>query len=260
MTVLEVKGLTYRYGEGTNAVTALDDVTFRVEGGTILSVLGPSGCGKSTLLRLLAGLSVPTAGEILFDGVPVTGPAPNRSVVFQRGGLFPWMTALGNVAFALSKAHPELDRQMCRELAEDALNKVGLGSALHRWPSQLSGGMAQRVALARALFNGAELLLLDEPFSALDPKNRLELQNLLLSLWSEAHQTVVFVTHDIDEAIFLGDRILFLEPGRIRMTSSVKFPRPRERESVLTSADCCALRKKFIALFSHYGEAVGECV
>lgn len=258
MAAIEVSRVSYRYPGAQEQ--ALDDVSFTVEDGSFLSILGPSGCGKSTLMRLLTGLSLPTAGEIRIGGGAVAGPAPGRGIVMQRSGLFPWLTTLGNVAFAISKAKRGLSRQACREQARTALERVGLGGALGRWPGQLSGGMAQRVSLARALAVGAEVLLLDEAFTALDPKNRRDLQGLLLELWESERKTVVFVTHDVDEAIYLSDRILFMEPGRIRFAVPVEFGRPRNREEVLTSPRCCAMRKRFIAEFGRLGEAADECL
>ena len=260
MMALDVREVTFQYDSGATAVIALDSVSFQVEQGDILSVLGPSGCGKSTLIRLLAGLSFPKSGEILENGKPITGPSPSRAVVFQQGGLFPWLSARGNVALAIEKSNPGLNKYRCRALAEEALVRVGLQEFIHSRPAQLSGGMIQRVALAKAIFSQADLLLLDEPFSALDPFHRRALQDLLLLLWAERRRTVVFVTHDIDEAILLGGHILFLEPRRSGQILAVPFSRPRERESVLTSAACCSMRKKFISMFNRYGEAVGECL
>lgn len=180
MPEISLRDVSFSYPGGPRV---LDRVSLEVEHGSFLAVVGPSGCGKSTLLRLISGLSLPEEGTVSIGGEPVTGPAPGRSIVFQQGGLFPWLTARGNVAFALRKARPGLTRAQAAEQAEAALIRVGLKDALSRYPGELSGGMAQRVAIARALAVGGQVLLLDEPFGALDPKNRKALQQLLLELW-----------------------------------------------------------------------------
>lgn len=255
MPDISLRDVSFSYPGGPRV---LDRVSLEVESGSFLAVVGPSGCGKSTLLRLISGLSLPGEGTVSIGGTPVTGPAPGRSIVFQQGGLFPWLTARGNVAFALRKAKPGLSRSQAAEQAGAALVRVGLGDALSRYPGELSGGMAQRVAIARALAVGGEVLLLDEPFGALDPKNRQALQQLLLELWQAEGSTVVMVTHDIDEAILLSDRIAFFRPGGVGLTLPVRAPRPRDPAEFLTSAECCVVRKRLIGLFYQYGEAVGE--
>ena len=255
MPDISLRDVSFSYPGGPRV---LDRVSLEVESGSFLAVVGPSGCGKSTLLRLISGLSLPEEGTVSIGGTPVTGPVPGRSIVFQQGGLFPWLTARGNVAFALRKAKPGLSRAQAAEQAGAALVRVGLGDALSRYPGELSGGMAQRVAIARALAVGGEVLLLDEPFGALDPKNRQALQQLLLELWQAEGSTVVMVTHDIDEAILLSDRIAFFRPGGVGLTLPVRAPRPRDPAEFLTSAECCVVRKRLIGLFYQYGEAVGE--
>ena len=253
MEGIEIRGVTFTYPGGTTPV--LQGVDLTVAPGEFYSLIGPSGCGKSTLLRLLAGLERPDSGTLSCGGVPVTGPGGDRGVVFQSPALFPWLTARDNVAFALRKARRELSGAEARDRAEEALIRVGLKDAMEVYPARLSGGMAQRVAIARALSAGGSTLLLDEPFSALDPKNRMSLQELLLRLWEEDRKTVLFVTHDMDEAILLGDHIAFMEPGRIAVRHSVNFSRPRHRESLLVSAPCCTLRRELISLFYQWGEA-----
>ena len=255
MPEISLRDVSFSYPGGPRV---LDRVSLEVERGSFLAVVGPSGCGKSTLLRLISGLSLPEEGTVSIGGAPVTGPAPGRSIVFQQGGLFPWLTARGNVAFALRKAKPDLSRAQAAEQAEATLVRVGLKDALSRYPGELSGGMAQRVAIARALAVGGQVLLLDEPFGALDPKNRQALQQLLLELWQAEGSTVVMVTHDIDEAILLSDRIAFFRPGGVGAVLSVRSPRPRDPAAFLTSAECCVARKRLIGLFYQYGEAVGE--
>ena len=253
MAGIEVKNLTFTYVGASDAV--LRGIDLSVKEGEFLSLIGPSGCGKSTLLRILAGLETPMSGTLCCSGVPVTGPGSDRGVVFQNPALFPWMTAKKNVAFAIRKSHRSLDKATVTAQAENALIRVGLKDSMNLLPAQLSGGMQQRVAMARALAMGCQTLLLDEPFSALDPKNRFTLQELLLALWEDERKTVLFVTHDMDEAILLGDRVAFMEPGKIASWFKIPFPRPRHRETLLVSYDCCALRRELISLFYKWGEA-----
>ena len=197
----------------------------------------------------------PESGSLFCGGIPITGPGSDRGVVFQSPALFPWMTARNNVSFAIRKSDHSLSRAEARSRAEEALCRVGLADSMSMLPNQLSGGMQQRVAIARVLGMGCPTLLLDEPFSALDPKNRFALQELLLKLWEEDRKTVLFVTHDMDEAILLGDRVAFMEPGRIVFRHKIPFSRPRQRETLLISSECCALRRDMISLFYKWGEA-----
>lgn len=215
-------------GAGT---TALAEVSFTVEPGEFVTVVGPSGCGKTTLVRLVGGFETPTGGRILVDGEPVTDPAPNRAMVFQEHHLFPWLSVRENVAFGLVEAGvPEAKR---RERVRAMLELVGLADRTDAYPAELSGGMKQRVGLARALAVDPGMLLLDEPFGSVDAQTRRRLQDELLSIWRELDKTVLFVTHDIDEAVALSDRVLVLSgnPGRIRDDVAVELPRPRDRTS-----------------------------
>lgn len=248
-----VNNITFTY-PGASTPT-LRGVELAVTEGEFLALIGPSGCGKSTLLRLLAGLEKPDSGMLTCGGVPITGPGPDRGVVFQSPALFPWLSARDNVAFAVRKSLRSLSRAEAEERAEDALRRVGLADAMDHLPSQLSGGMQQRVAIARTLGADCRTLLLDEPFSALDPKNRFALQELLLRLCEEDQKTIFFVTHDMDEAILLGDRVAFMEPGRIVNQHVIPFSRPRRRETLLVSPECCNMRKEMISLFYQWGEA-----
>lgn len=252
MPAISVRDLSFAYPAAHAAPpspTLFSGLRFDVPEGAFFSILGPSGGGKSTLLRLLAGLLRADSGSIVCGGRPVEGPSRERGMVFQQGGLFPWLTALGNVAFAVSKTHEGMSRADCRALAADMLERVGLGSDLHKWPVQLSGGMRQRVAIARALAMETDILLMDEPFSALDYKNRCRLQDLLAELWAATRKTVVFVTHDIDEALLLSSRILFIDGTRAVPVVPMDQPQPRPR-SLLTTPEFCALRKHFISLFN----------
>ncbi len=228
MPAISFKNVSYSYVDGDESYLALDAIDLDVADGEFVCLVGHSGCGKSTLLSLLAGLSTPTSGEILIDGAPVSGPGPDRSIVFQSYSLFPWQTALRNVAFAIRQTNRSVGKEEARTRALDLLAQVGMEDAADRYPFQLSGGMRQRVAIARALAIDAPTMLLDEPFGALDPLIRGKLQELLLQLWNESGccKTAVFVTHDIDEALILADRIVFMEPRRIART----FELPKDRE------------------------------
>jgi NitT/TauT family transport system ATP-binding protein len=216
-------------------VVALDNVSFRVRRREFLCVIGPSGCGKSTLARLIAGLDPLTSGEVLLGGKPVQGPGPDRGMVFQGYTLFPWLTVKKNVMFGL-----EVSQKMTVADAEQEarrwLELVGLSRFESAYPHQLSGGMKQRVAIARALANRPRVLLMDEPFGALDAQTRAQMQAYLLQIWKQVDITIVFITHDLDEAIYLADRILILDahPGRVRELMEVPVPRPRTPSQFLS--------------------------
>ena len=254
MAGIELKNIIFKYPG--SPLPVINDLSLNVSEGSFMTLIGPSGCGKSTLLRLIAGLEKPQSGSIRCGDKEVSAPCTDIGMVFQSPALFPWLTVRENVAFAARKADRSLSKADSRGLAEEVLKRVGLQNALGLFPSQLSGGMAQRTSLARALAINSPILLLDEPFSAIDPKNRMALQELILELWENDRKTVLFVTHDIDEAILLGDTITFMEPGKIFTRHQVGFSRPRKRETLLVSAQCCTLRKKLISLFYQWGEAV----
>ncbi|MDR2506928.1 MAG: ABC transporter ATP-binding protein [Candidatus Accumulibacter sp.] len=223
-------------------------IALNVPEGQFLSLLGPSGSGKSTLLRLIAGLEKPTRGRIAWKGAKIAGPGIDRAVVFQNYSLFPWFTAQGNVALAVAKAHPDFSRPQRLQLARDYLSRVGLDDAAEKYPFQLSGGMQQRAAIARALALEAPVLLMDEPFGALDPVNRGKLQDLLIDAWksSSPRRTIIFVTHDIDEAIYLGDRVALLgasQGGRLLAEIDVPLHRPRQRADFFASMEFRELRE-----------------
>jgi NitT/TauT family transport system ATP-binding protein len=210
---------------------ALDRVDVEMTEGSFTSLLGPSGCGKSTLLNMVAGFVRPTAGEVLVDNRPVAGPGSDRGMVFQEYALFPWRTAAANVTFGPMIQRKSRNEQ--RALAERYLKLVGLSEHVGKYPSELSGGMKQRVAIARALANGASVLLMDEPFGALDAQTRETLQEELLGIWQHERKTIVFVTHSVSEALFLSDRIALMatRPGRIRKIFEIALPHPRDRVS-----------------------------
>ena len=225
---LEVRNLTKRFETPKGSVTALDDVSFSVHKREFTCVIGPSGCGKSTLVRILAGLETPTSGELLVYGQPVSGPGPDRGMVFQGYTLFPWLTVKENVMFGPKMAG--VPGFAAEREARQWIEMVGLSKFENVYPHQLSGGMKQRVAIARALANQPRVLFMDEPFGALDAQTRCQMQEYLLEIWKNVDITIVFITHDLDEAVFLSDRILVLDPnpGRVREFLEVPVPRPRE--------------------------------
>jgi NitT/TauT family transport system ATP-binding protein len=212
---------------------ALTDISLRVEDGEFVSILGPSGCGKSTLLYIVGGFIAPTAGAAKVDGKPVTGPGPDRGPVFQEFALFPWKTVLGNVMYGLVQRGAA--RQEARARARELLALVHLGAYEDFYPKELSGGMKQRVALARTLAYRPSILLMDEPFGALDAQTRTRLQNDLLEIWERDRKTVLFVTHSVEEAVFLSDRVAVMtrSPGRIKEVIAIDLPRPRRRATLL---------------------------
>lgn len=222
--MLSLNALSKTYGNGH---VALSGFSLEIASGDILGIVGGSGCGKSTLLRLVSGLEAPSAGEALLDGVPITGPTAEIGMVFQEPRLMPWLTVAENVGFGIRHL-PAAER---RQRIETILTRVGLIESTHQWPRQLSGGMAQRVALARALVEQPKVLLLDEPFSALDALTRLDLQEHLLEQWSYDRPTMLLVTHDTEEALALSDRIVVMRgrPGRLQDVATIGLPRPRNR-------------------------------
>jgi len=224
MLTLERVGKTY-----PNGVRALDGVSIEVEPGEIVAIVGGSGCGKSTLLRAVSGLDRPTQGMVQLDDDTITEPHEKIGVIFQEPRLLPWLTVADNVGFGL-EGRPKAERA---ERVAKALARVGLTDKAGVWPRELSGGQAQRVAIARALVPCPEVLLLDEPFSALDAFTRVDLQDHLLSLWADLKLTLILVTHDVDEAIVLADRIIVMRPrpGRLADEIEVDLPRPRDRQS-----------------------------
>jgi NitT/TauT family transport system ATP-binding protein len=226
---------------------AIDRLSLDVSDREIISIVGPSGCGKSTLLRLIAGLVRPSSGEIWLDGHQVTTPGADRGMVFQSYTLFPWLTVQGNVEFGPRlRRVPEVAR---REVVQRFINIVGLAGFEHAYPKELSGGMMQRVAIARALANDPEVLLMDEPFGALDAQTRAFMGELLLDIWQKSPKTILFVTHDIDEALFLGDRVYVMtaRPGRFRAEVSLTLPRPRTLE-VTTAEEFVSAKRRVLAM------------
>ncbi len=242
---LTLTSLRKRFRLADGVMEAVAPLSLTIEAGQFVALVGPSGCGKSTLLRMVAGLEQPDEGRILLDGRPVTGPGPERVMLFQSPALYPWLTTLGNVTFVLTKRIA--DRAAREALARRYLHEVGLAAFEAAYPAQLSGGMQQRVALARALAFGPEVLLMDEPFGALDAQTRSLMQELLLRVWRENRTTVLFVTHDVDEAIFLADRVLVMSarPGRIVDDIPVPLARPRRFE-VQMEPEFLALKRRVL--------------
>jgi ABC-type nitrate/sulfonate/bicarbonate transport system ATPase subunit len=214
---------------GGQTVVALNNVNVEIKSGEFVSLIGPSGCGKSTFLRLLAGLDNPTSGQFTLDDVPITKPSYERGLVFQDPTLFPWLTIYENIAFGLKTRNIYKDKKAD---VSEFINLVGLGGFEKSYPHQLSGGMAQRAALARALVNHPKVLLLDEPFGALDAFTRMNMQDELIKIWKERGTTMVMVTHDVDEAIYLSDRIFVMtsRPAKIESIIEVEMSRPRARD------------------------------
>lgn len=228
MALLEASGLEKTFSRSGKTVTALHDINLEIETGEFVSIVGPSGCGKSTFLNLVGGFEPQSSGALLLDGEPIVRPGPDRGMVFQDYTLFPWRTVFGNIVWGLEAQGVPKQRRI--EIADNLLSMVGLARFRDHYPSELSGGMKQRVALARVLAYDPKLLLMDEPFGALDAQTRELMQEELQAIWEENRKTVLLITHDIDEAIFLSDRILVFtaQPGRIKEEIRIDLPRPRE--------------------------------
>lgn len=233
---VEVEGLYKRYPGKGEPLTVLENIWFNIEKGEFVCIIGHSGCGKSTILNILAGLDHPSEGAVIMNGKEVSGPSLERGVVFQNYSLLPWKSALANVTFGVKARWPDWSREKVLEHSIKFLELVGLRGAAHRKPAQLSGGMRQRVSIARAFATQPDLLLLDEPFGALDALTRGRIQEELTRIWEETRQTVFMITHDVDEAILLADRVLLMTNGpRARVAESVRIsiPRPRSRSDVV---------------------------
>ncbi len=225
---LVVTGITKVYDKGADAVQALEEIDLTVKEREFVALLGPSGCGKSTLLRIIGGLIEPTSGTVIAGGKHVNEPGADRGMVFQSYTLFPWLTVQRNIEFGLKEKG--MDQEERETIAKKYIEMVGLKGFENSFPKALSGGMKQRVAIARALANEPDILLLDEPFGALDTQTRSLMQELLLDVWRASQKTIVFVTHDVDEAIFMADRVLVMtsRPGCIKEIIKVDLPRPRD--------------------------------
>ena len=239
MARLEIQGVRKRFDVGGDSIEALAPIDLSIAAGEFVCLIGASGCGKSTLLRIIAGFETASAGTVRVSGKPVSGPGPDRGMVFQDYALFPWMTVRQNIGFGARQRG--LPRGEVRDIADRYAAMVGLTRFADRYPHQLSGGMKQRVAIARVLANEAEVLLMDEPFGALDALTRSKLQEELLEIWQRTGTTIIFVTHSVEEAVLLADRVIVMTaaPGRIDSDNAVPLPRPRD----VSAADFNALRR-----------------
>jgi NitT/TauT family transport system ATP-binding protein/sulfonate transport system ATP-binding protein len=243
--VLEQVSRVFPGVSGGEPTRALEPTDLSVGDADFVTILGPSGCGKSTLLRIVAGLETPTTGRVVLDGKPVDGPGPERGMVFQSYTLFPWLTVADNIAFGLrEKGVPANER---RSVVDEWIGQVGLKGFENHYPKMLSGGMQQRTAIARALANEPKILLLDEPFGALDNQTRALMQELLLSVWETHKKTVLFVTHDIEESIFMGNRVAVMtaRPGRVKSITPIDLPHPRHY-TMKTSPEFSALKARLV--------------
>jgi NitT/TauT family transport system ATP-binding protein len=243
--VIDNVGKSFPARHGGQATRALLPTSLSVADNDFITILGPSGCGKSTLLRMIGGLETPSEGRIVLDGEPVTGPGADRGFVFQSYTLFPWLNVVQNIAFGLrEKGVPEAERL---RIATDWAGRIGLKGFENHFPKQLSGGMQQRTAIARALANDPKILLLDEPFGALDNQTRALMQEMLLGIWEREQKTVLFVTHDVEEAIFMASRVVVISarPGRIKADIPVDLPHPRPY-TIKTSPEFVALKERLV--------------
>jgi NitT/TauT family transport system ATP-binding protein len=244
---ISIQDLSIVFGTGRSSFIAVENISMEITSGEFICIIGPSGCGKSTVLNAIAGFTQPAVGQVLVDGQPIQKPAGDRGMVFQQPSLFPWKTVLNNVAYGPLMAGRS--KQSALTIAREFLQIVGLANFENNYPMTLSGGMQQRVAIARALANYPRVLLMDEPFGALDAQTRYMMQENLLRLWEEFRITVIFVTHDIDEALLLGDRVVVMSagPGRVIEDIRVDFERPRDSD-LLMDTRFLALKKRCFAL------------
>ena len=255
MTILELSDVSKSFGEGKARNEVLSGVNLKVEEGEFIAIVGFSGSGKSTLISLLAGLSMPDSGAVLFRNREIAGPGPERGVVFQSYSLMPWLSVRANVALAVDSVHAARPKAERRQIVSDYIDMVGLTHAVDRRPAELSGGMRQRVAVARALAMRPEVLLLDEPFGMLDSLTRWELQEVLMDVWKRTQVTAICVTHDVDEAILLADRVVMMSNGpnaRIGNIMEVNLPRPRSRKALLAHPDYYAYREELLDFLEAY--------
>jgi NitT/TauT family transport system ATP-binding protein len=244
---LHIHNISKTYRSDVHEVLAIDEIDLKIKDKEFATLLGPSGCGKSTLLRIVAGLIKPTRGVARLDGKIISGPSQDRGMVFQSYTLFPWLTVKENIQFGLEIAGMPRTKQ--EQIAQEFVQKVGLKGFEKTYPKGLSGGMKQRVAIARALANNPAILLLDEPFGALDAQTRALMQELLTQVWEELHKTILFVTHDVEEAIFLSDRVFVMtaRPGKIKAEIDIPLERPRSYEIKSTEA-FLKLKREALAL------------
>lgn len=252
--MLECKHLKKAYPAPTGDFVVLEDFQLQVKEEEFISIIGHSGCGKSTLLTMIAGLNPITSGEIILDDEPISGAGPDRAVVFQSPSLFPWMTALENVLIGVKQVFPHATKAQRNDICKYYLSKVGLADSFHKKANDLSQGMKQRVGIARAFALKPKVLLLDEPFGMLDSMTRVELQNVLIDVWSKEKITAIMVTHDVDEAIFLSDRVIMMTSGpyaKVGDVAQIKLKRPRERHTVVEHPDFYNYRQHLLTFLDH---------
>jgi len=258
---LDLRDVTKTYPTPKGPAVIVQDFNLQLKQGEFVCLIGHSGCGKSTVLSMVAGLNPLTSGAMILAGQPLLGPGPDRGVVFQSPCLLPWMSALGNVLLGVDQAYTDKSRADRKEIAAHFLTLVGLGDALDKKPQELSIGMRQRVGLARAFALDPRMLLLDEPFGMLDSLTRFELQQVLIDLWNENQKTALMVTHDVDEALFLADRIVMMTNGpaaKVGDILPVNFPRPRDREGVMAHPDYYRLREYLIEFLEEHAHPKPE--
>jgi bicarbonate transport system ATP-binding protein len=251
---LSIKNVSKVYPTPKGDFTVLQDVNLQIRQGEFICVIGHSGCGKSTLLNMVSGFNQPTDGDVLLEGDPILGPGPDRMVVFQNYALLPWETVFNNVYLAVDAVHPKKPEMEKREIVKDHLAMVGLTEAADKKPPQISGGMKQRVSIARALSIRPRVLILDEPFGALDAITKEELQEELLKIWSDYRSTVLMITHDIDEALFLADRLVMMTNGpsaTIGEIMTIPFERPRDRAQIMEDPEYYKLRNQALDFLYH---------
>ena len=252
--MLDLKDLTKVYPTPKGDYVVLDQLQLQIMKEEFVSIIGHSGCGKSTMLTMIAGLNPISGGEILLNEFPITGPGPDRGVIFQSPSLLPWMTALQNVMLGVKQVYPQATKKQLNEICAYYLNKVGLGNSMHKRATELSQGMQQRVGIARAFALRPRILLLDEPFGMLDSLTRAELQDVLLEVWHKEKITAIQITHDVDEAIFLADRVIMMTSGpraQIGDILPIGFERPRTRAEVINHPDYYGYREHLIGFLEH---------
>lgn len=259
---VSVEGLSKVYPSKDKDLIVFEDVNIGVDKGEFVCIIGHSGCGKSTILNVMAGLEIPSSGTVIMDGKEATGPSLDRGVVFQNYSLLPWLTALQNVSFGVKARWPKWSRSEVEAHSSRFLSMVGLSKSLHQKPSELSGGMRQRVSIARAFATSPKLLLLDEPFGALDALTRGMIQDELIKIWSETQQTVFMITHDVDEAILLADRVLLMTNGpsaHVAESVKISLPRPRDRGTIIDDPGYYKIRNYLVNfLVKRSGELSGS--
>ncbi|MCM1112949.1 MAG: ABC transporter ATP-binding protein [Muribaculum sp.] len=249
---LSVRDVTKSFIRDGEEMVALNHVSIDIDAGSFVSVIGPSGCGKSTLLRLIAGLIKADQGELLLDGEPVKGPGCDRGLVFQNPTLFPWLNIYDNIAFGLKAGNRRMEKRLVREKVEENIRLVGLEGFEKSYPHQLSGGMCQRASLARSLVGKPRLLLLDEPLGALDAFTRMNMQDELLRIWEKENMTMIMVTHDVDEAVYLSDKVIVMSarPAKIEKIINIKMSRPRAR----SGEEFLLYRSRILKLLNYGGK------